>query len=406
MNSKLLGGALALVICACAVFYWSRTSEQREGSAQSSDFVRKWEIDLGAPISAALALADDGTLYAANEHGALSAISPSGSVQWTFTSAAPIIAAPVVGADGAIYISDQDQMIHAVNHTGTERWSAGGGPYANKYSAWRAGAIDDNYFYTPWRGVMRAFRLTVGQLGVVSIGMGFSNEGTAAITPTGLLVYAGAGRVDAGDSSGRTIWQYPPIVPPLTTDYLLKNGGRAPVGNFLLDSGIAMGRTSLYAGAHGSSLVAISFSGTLQWEFKVPGPVTIRATPVIAEDGTIYLGCDNGSLFAFDPSGSQKWTMHAGNAVSTTPVLAQDGTIYVLAEDRLAAISPDGKLLSKLDLPGGRAAATLAPDGTLYVPLRTGKIIAFATSHGPLHSSSPWPKFQHDAANTGRALPI
>ena len=406
MNSKLLGAALALVICACAVFYWSRNSEQREGSGQSSDFVKKWEIDLGAPISAALALADDGTLYAANEHGVLSAISPSGSIQWTFTSTWPIVAAPVIGADGAIYISDKNQMIHVVNHSGTERWAAGGGPYANWPSPWRAGAIDDNYFYTPWRGVMRAFRLTAGQSGVVSIGMGFSKEGTAAITPTGLLVYPGAGRVDAADSSGRTIWQYPPMVPPLTTDQLLKNGGRGPVGNFFLDSGIAMGRTALYAGTHTSTLVAISFSGTLHWEFKVPGPVTIRATPVIAGDGTIYLGCGNGNLLAVDTSGSQKWAMHAGNAVSTTPVLAQDGTIYVLAEDRVAAISPEGKLLSKVELPGGAAAATLAPDGTLYVPLRTGKVIAFATSHGPLLASSPWPKFQHDAANTGRAVPI
>ena len=79
---------------------------------------------------------------------------------------------------------------------------------------------------------------------------------------------------------------------------------------------------------------------------------------------------------------------------------------YVLSEDTLAAISPEGKLLSKVAVPGGHFSPTLAADGTLYVPLRTGKVIAFATTHGPLLLSSPWPKFQHDVANSGRAQPI
>jgi sugar lactone lactonase YvrE len=53
----------------------------------------------------------------------------------------------------------------------------------------------------------------------------------------------------------------------------------------------------------------------------------------------------------------------------TAPVLAADGTIYQLLEDRVLAISPQGKLLSELRLPGEpRHRGFLAPsaDGTLY----------------------------------------
>ena len=402
---KMLWVALAIIaVIAAGIVFWPRNSGQFGAVSHSSEFVKKWEFNLDGPLSAALALADDGTLYAATESGSLFALSSSGTLQWKF-SAAAIVAAPVIGEDGTIYFSDRDQVIHAINHTGTERWSFGGGPHANKFTPWRAGAIDANYFYTPWRGLMRGIKLSNGEVGL-TMGFGFEDEGSASILSNGLLTYPGAGRLDAVDSTGRTVWQYPVMDPPLTTDLLLKNGGRPPIGNFWLESGIAVGRSAFYAAAAGSRLVAFGFGGTLKWEFKSKASSTNRASPVIAGDGTIYFGCGDGTLYAVDSEGSQKWAVHAGNAISSTPIIAEDGTIFVLSEDTLAAISEDGKLLAKLALPGGRAAPSLAPDGTLYVPLRTGKALAFSTSHGPLKSSSPWPKFQRDAANTGRALPI
>jgi outer membrane protein assembly factor BamB len=69
----------------------------------------------------------------------------------------------------------------------------------------------------------------------------------------------------------------------------------------------------------------------------------------------------------------------------------------------LFAIAADGKVIAKTAFGGaGLSSPTLGADGTLYIASRTGQITAFATHHGGL-MKSPWPKFQHDISNSGRA---
>jgi len=386
--------------------YWSRSTQQRGAAAGSPDFPKKWEFTAGGPISAALALGENGSLYVASEDGFLYALDPAGTLQWKF-EAGPLAEAPAIGTDGTIYVANRNQQIYSINPSGTQHWVWGGGPYADKNSLWRGGALDDNYYYTPWRGQLRAIRLSTGVAGWPT-GMGFETEGSVSILPNGLIVFPGVGRLDAAEAGGRTSWQYPVMNPPLTTDMLMKNGGHPPAGNFWLESGIALGATgTLYAAAGGSHLVAISPAGTLQWEFKTPGNSTNRATPVIGGDGTIYFACGDGHLYAVNADGAQKWALQTGASIAATPLLAEDGTVYVLSSRELLAVSPEGKLVARVDFPGGdKSSPTLGPDGTLYVAAHTGRIVAFSTSHGPLMSSSPWPKFQRDLANSGRAAPI
>jgi hypothetical protein len=70
----------------------------------------------------------------------------------------------------------------------------------------------------------------------------------------------------------------------------------------------------------------------------------------------------------------------------TAPALAPDGTIYQLLEDRVLAISPQGKLLSELQLPGEphhRGFLTLSADGTLYAVMDNSFVhaIRIANAH-------------------------
>lgn len=91
-----------------------------------------------------------------------------------------------------------------------------------------------------------------------------------------------------------------------------------------------------------------------------------------------------------------------GGPVSATPIFAEDGIIYVL-NGVLMAASPEGKMLAKTGVSGaGVSSPTLAPGRIVYVASRTGGIVAFAGTHGGL-MDSPWPKFQADPANSGRA---
>ena len=365
---------------------------------------QKWQFAAGGSITGGLALADDGTLYATCQDGFVYALDSAGKLQWKF-EAGRMLAGPTLGPDGAIYVSNAKEMIYGLDHAGTQLWSKGGGPFADPNIGEIASAIDGNHLYTFWRGLLRAVRLSDGYFDWPA-GYGFGNYASVTILPNGNLVYEGVGRVDAIDSTGKTAWQYPVMDPPLTVDILLSHGGHVPMGNFWLESGIAVAADgTLYAGAGNARMIALSSDGKFLWELKTKPNSTNRATPVVAQDGSIYFGSGDGTLYALNPDGTQKWALDMGAAIVATPLLAADGTIYVANNAGLAAVSNVGKLLKRVPISGGvQSSPTLAPDGTVYVASLDGKITAFAAPHGGL-MNSPWPKFQADLANSGRARP-
>jgi outer membrane protein assembly factor BamB len=370
---------------------------------QAPAIAEKWQFAQTGPVGAALALGDDGTVYAASEDGFLYAVDAAGNLRWKF-NLGPMQVAPVLGSDDTIYVTNEEQSIFAVNHNGTQQWVAGGGPYADKRMGPFTAAIDQAYLYAPWRGLLRAVRLTYGTF-TWPAGYGYQNGGSVIKLANGLIVYTGAGRLDAVDSTGRIQWQYPVMNPPLTVDMLTKNGGHIPVGNFWLDSPMAAGDDgTLYFCAVDSRLMALASDGHLKWEFKTKTHSVNHGSPVIAVDGTIYFASGDGNLYAVLPDGTQKWAFDAeSGAFSATPVLAEDGTIFVVNDAGLFAVSGEGKILAHAVIGGSVASSpTIAPDGTIYVAGRAGKITAFAGTHGGLLNSA-WPKFQAGPANSGRA---
>lgn len=400
-RASLLVGCVAAILVGGAVVWYEMPATRPDPSHQGA-IPEKWEFTATGAVAGALALGDDGTLYVTSVDGFLYALDSSGKLQWKF-EAGRMQSGPTLGPDGIVYLENSEELIYAVDHSGNKVWSTGGGPYADTNIGSVAAAADWNDLYTFWRGGLRALHLSDGKIDW-SAGTGFKNYPSVSILPNGRVVYPGVGRIDAVDSDGRTVWQYPAIDPPLTTDVLLRNGGRPPQGNFWLESGIAVGADgTLYAGAGDSRMVAISPSGTFVWEFKTkPGSIN-RATPLIAQDGTIYFGSGDGNLYALDANGNQRWALDAGAAIDATPLLAEDGTIYVLNNTGLRTVSPEGKELAHVDINAAiEVAPTLGPDGTVYVGCHTGKILAFAGNHGGL-MKSPWPKFQADLANSGRA---
>jgi outer membrane protein assembly factor BamB len=396
---RALPWALAILVAAAVVWYELPGSKQ--SSPEQSAIPKKWQFSAAGRVSGSLALADDGTLYAASEDGFVYALDPSGKLQWKF-EAGPMMAGPTLGADGTIYVSNEKQQIYAIDRSGTQQWMTGGGPYADQNTGNTAAAIDSNYLYTFWRASLHAISLHDGGSGWWE-GAGFKNFATVSILPNGLVVYPGVGRVEAVGSEGKTTWQYP-APDPLTVEAIRRNGGHSPSGNFWLESGIAVATDgTMYAGAGDARLVALSSDGAYLWEFKTkPGSVN-RATPVIAEDGNIYFASGDGSLYALNADGTQKWSLDTRAASIATPMLASDGTIYLANGGWLIAASPDGKILAQVPLDAGvDSSPTLAPDGTIYVASLGGKITAFAGGHGRL-MNGPWPKFQRDLANSGHA---
>ena len=97
---------------------------------------------------------------------------------------------------------------------------------------------------------------------------------------------------------------------------------------------------TIYIGSHDGYLYAINPDGTEQWRFDAGPPryderwnvsKSIMATPAIALDGTIYVYSSANYLFAVDPNGTEKWKYYLlwGNDFWTSPVIDDDGTIYI-----------------------------------------------------------------------------
>jgi outer membrane protein assembly factor BamB len=129
-------------------------------------------------------------------------------------------------------------------------------------------------------------------------------------------------------------------------------------------------------------------TGTLRWEHplvhEVPalivanGGALIVAPPLVAADGTIYLGGRDGSLTALRADGAVRWRYETGSDITATPAQTANGTILVgLLDWRVLGMSPDGRLGWAIRLNGSvRSTPLHDADGTLYITTVGGRLYA------------------------------
>lgn len=95
-----------------------------------------------------------------------------------------------------------------------------------------------------------------------------------------------------------------------------------------------------------NKLYSINSSGNLRWsydQFRYSYFENVgQRCPAVGSDGTIYVaGC---GLHAVDPvNGSQKWVAYDVLSAKASPSIGPDGTIYaVFSQDLVVAVNPDG----------------------------------------------------------------
>ena len=75
-------------------------------------------------------------------------------------------------------------------------------------------------------------------------------------------------------------------------------------------------------------------------------PLRLGSGRALADDGTVYLGCDDNWLTAVNPDGSIEWEYDAGGNVYA-PAVAEDGSIILLARfDDLEGLPAPGETVA------------------------------------------------------------
>jgi large repetitive protein len=126
---------------------------------------------------------------------------------------------------------------------------------------------------------------------------------------------------------------------------------------------------TIYIGNTDRELLALWPVGTLRWQFKAAGNFR-HSTPAVAPDGTIYVGGSDGRLYAIRPDGTLRWTFSANAGIRTSPNLGPDGTIYFGADNgRVYAVRPDSTLLWSYPTGGDslRSSPAIGPEGNVYI---------------------------------------
>jgi outer membrane protein assembly factor BamB len=81
-----------------------------------------------------------------------------------------------------------------------------------------------------------------------------------------------------------------------------------------------------------------------KWKFETNGE--IDSSPAVGPDGTVYVGSDDGNLYAVDPeTGLEKWRFSTGGEIQSSPAVGPDGTIFFGSVDNtFYAVKPNGTL--------------------------------------------------------------
>lgn len=204
-------------------------------------------------------------------------------------------------------------------------------------------------------------------------------------------------RVVAIDPTGmkRTgpLWSFKVLAIPGSIRWYLKVRGD-------VDSSPAIGEDgTVYIGSDDGNLYAISPNGSLKWKFKTSGDV--NSSPAVGEDEAVYFGSDDGYLYAVK-NGKIIWKFKADSGIDSSPAVENDGTIYFGTLGGYLYAVRNGKLLWRLPLGDSIYSSPAVADGTIYIGSlngvmyavsRTGTIKWFLKTHGSIYSS---PSIGHD----------
>jgi outer membrane protein assembly factor BamB len=167
--------------------------------------------------------------------------------------------------------------------------------------------------------------------------------------------------------SGRSLWTLPHTVVIKPPDTLRIWRLRLADSGSTMASSPAIGQDgTIYVGSADSSLYAVGTDGTVKWRYATWA--NVQSAPAIAPDGTVYFGTGRNCVCALNTDGTLRWKCTTGGSVSSSPAIAADGTVYAGSSDhRLYAFDPDGTVKwSYLTSGTVSSSPAISADGTIY----------------------------------------
>jgi len=276
-----------------------------------------WSINVGH--SAPPVVAKSGTIYTNIENRFYGVNPATGAMTLIYTADRNFTSSPAIAANGTVFIGAGQKVMAIDPAAGKLIWEAPTDKFVIQHPTIGADGI---VYVIPWRLSSRMYAFyphkTMDQVKWTRDINGFFS--TAPVIGAGGTIYAGAGsRLYAFlPQSGANKWIFTtPIAPTgypaiqnITSEPVISNNGTIYF-------------SALTGGESGGALFAIHPDGYPKWFFS-SGP-TIYTSPVLAKDETIYYPADK--LYILDLFGKEVWSKEAAGPIS--PVLAGDGTIYV-----------------------------------------------------------------------------
>lgn len=397
----------------------------------------KWRRDVSSTAGAsptAVALAPTGIVFAGastSSAGLLRAFMPDGGLAWTnsYTTEA-ITAGPVVGTQGLYFAVANPGTSASIRRVGLSDGTGPSNPCFNSLSF-----SGDIALVSPGAGEV--------VLGVRSDGVLAPTTGScipAAISPSPGTPSA-ANRptvVVAGTDAFVGMGQRAPIWKFTSTDVVPVAAGSKSTQTLFPANLFVVGTNLVGGGGGGGPTVGGVFA------FLGAGALTgntVNATPGTDPGGAAVVGGDTGNPIVFygDSAGNQRrvvlepstpsfGTADAGllNAAASfadrAAAVGRDGHLYVVGSDGTLRVLSTASLLeewrweavfptsmSQLNLDINRDSMTpcaAGQPGVLYLAASSGaatRLYAVLVDSAGLDRNAPWPRHQHDPANTGNA---
>jgi len=185
----------------------------------------------------------------------------------------------------------------------------------------------------------------------------------------------------------------------ITTENLGQMLWDAKTSSWAMCSPVIANDGTIFIGA--KNLHAFFSNGTLRWKIN---HTTIESAPVIDESGMIYFGTvfGNNRFYAVNPNGTVAWQISFGDVIGN-PVITSDGTLIVPEsnENKIVALNLNGTI--KWEFPTNHviySSPAIGSDGSIYCGSHDGNIYALH-QNGTLKWLFPTGSWVHGSPSIG-----